>query len=202
MFSKKAIEIFNQATRDYKKTEIIDQAFINKYKIDEEYIESVLYKKAWIDTVQWAYEDIIRDPEIDPAEALSIKRKIDASNQERTDTVELLDDYFLKKYSNVKISQDASINTESPAWALDRLSILELKIYHMRIEANRIDASENHKEKCSLKLEVLIQQREDLSLAIDELLQEIFKGKKYMKTYKQMKMYNDEELNPILRKNK
>ena len=202
MFSKKAIEIFNQATRDYKKTEIIDQAFINKYKIDEEYIESVLYKKAWIDTVQWAYEDIIRDPEIDPAEALSIKRKIDASNQERTDTVELLDDYFLKKYSNAKISQDASINTESPAWALDRLSILELKIYHMRIEANRIDASENHKEKCSLKLEVLIQQREDLSLAIDELLQEIFKGKKYMKTYKQMKMYNDEELNPILRKNK
>jgi len=202
MFSKKAIEIFNQATRDYKKTEIIDQTFINKYKIDEEYIESVLYKKAWIDTVQWAYEDIIRDPEIDPTEALSIKRKIDASNQERTDTVELLDDYFLKKYSNVKISQDASINTESPAWALDRLSILELKIYHMRIEANRIDASENHKEKCSLKLEVLIQQREDLSLAIDELLQEIFKGKKYMKTYKQMKMYNDEELNPILRKNK
>ena len=202
MFSKKAIEIFNQATRDYKKTESIDQAFINRYKIDEEYIESVLYKKAWIDTVQWAYEDIIRDPEIDPAEALSIKRKIDASNQERTDTVELLDDYFLKKYSNVKILQDASINTESPAWALDRLSILELKIYHMSIEANRIDASENHKEKCSLKLEVLIQQREDLLLAIDELLDEISKGKKYMKTYKQMKMYNDEELNPILRKNK
>ena len=202
MFSKKAIEIFNQATRDYKKTEIIDQAFINRYKIDEKYIESVLYKKAWIDTVQWAYEDIIRDPEIDPAEALSIKRKIDASNQERTDTVELLDDYFLKKYSNVKILQDASINTESPAWALDRLSILELKIYHMSIEANRIDASENHKEKCRLKLEVLIQQREDLLLAIDELLDEISKGKKYMKTYKQMKMYNDEELNPILRKNK
>ena len=202
MFSKKAIEIFNQATRDYKKTAIIEQPFTNKYKIEEEYIESVLYKKAWIDTLQWAYEDIIRDPEIDPAEALSLKRKIDASNQERTDTVELLDEYFLKKYSNVEILQDASINTESPAWALDRLSILELKIYHMRIEANRIDASENHKEKCSLKLEVLIQQREDLSLAIDELLDEISKGQKYMKTYKQMKMYNDEELNPILRKNK
>ena len=202
MFSKKAIEIFNQATRDYKKTAIIEQPFTNKYKIEEEYIESVLYKKAWIDTLQWAYEDIIRDPEIDPAEALSLKRKIDASNQQRTDTVELLDEYFLKKYSNVKILQDASINTESPAWALDRLSILELKIYHMRIEANRIDASENHKEKCSLKLEVLIQQREDLSLAIDELLDEISKGQKYMKIYKQMKMYNDEELNPILRKNK
>ena len=202
MFSKKAIEIFNQATRDYKKTAIIEQPFTNKYKIEEEYIESVLYKKAWIDTLQWAYEDIIRDPEIDPAEALSLKRKIDASNQQRTDTVELLDEYFLKKYSNVKILQDASINTESPAWALDRLSILELKIYNMRNEANRIDASENHKEKCSLKLEVLIQQREDLSLAIDELLDEISKGQKYMKTYKQMKMYNDEELNPILRKNK
>ena len=202
MFSKKAIEIFNQATRDYKKTAIIEQPFTNKYKIEEEYIESVLYKKAWIDTLQWAYEDIIRDPEIDPAEALSLKRKIDASNQQRTDTVELLYEYFLKKYSNVKILQDASINTESPAWALDRLSILELKIYHMRIEANRVDASENHKEKCSLKLEVLIQQREDLSLAIDELLDEISKGQKYMKTYKQMKMYNDEELNPILRKNK
>ena len=202
MFSKKAIEIFNQATRDYKKTAIIEQPFTNKYKIEEEYIESVLYKKAWIDTLQWAYEDIIRDPEIDPAEALSLKRKIDASNQQRTDTVELLDEYFLKKYSNVKTLQDASINTESPAWALDRLSILELKIYHMRIEANRIDASENHKEKCSLKLEVLIQQREDLSLAIDELLDEISKGQKYMKTYKQMKMYNYEELNPILRKNK
>ena len=202
MFSKKAIEIFNQATRDYKKTASIDQPFTNKYKIEEEYIDSVLYKKAWIDTLQWAYEDIIRDPEIDPAEALSLKRKIDASNQQRTDTVELLDEYFLKKYSNVKILQDASINTESPAWALDRLSILELKIYHMRIEASRIDASENHKEKCSLKLEVLIQQREDLSLAIDELLDEISKGQKYMKTYKQMKMYNDEELNPILRKNK
>ena len=202
MFSKKAIEIFNQATRDYKKTAIIEQPFTNKYKIEEEYIESVLYKKAWIDTLQWAYEDIIRDPEIDPAEALSLKRKIDASNQQRTDTVELLDEYFLKKYSNVKTLQDASINTESPAWALDRLSILELKIYHMRIEANRVDASENHKEKCSLKLEVLIQQREDLSLAIDELLDEISKGQKYMKTYKQMKMYNDEELNPILRKNK
>ena len=202
MFSKKAIEIFNQATRDYKKTAIIDQPFTNKYKIEKEYIESVLYKKAWIVTLQWAYEDIIRDPEIDPAEALSLKRKIDASNQQRTDTVELLDEYFLKKYSNVKILQDASINTESPAWALDRLSILELKIYHMRIEANRIDASESHKEKCSLKLEVLPQQREDLSLAIDELLDEISKGQKYMKTYKQMKMYNDEELNPILRKNK
>ncbi len=202
MFSKKAIEVFNKATRQFKKTGVIDQSFTNRFNIVTEYIESLLYKKAWIDTVQWAYEDIIRDPEIEPKKALSLKRKIDASNQERTDTVELLDDYFLEKFSNVNILEGATINTESPAWALDRLSILELKIYHMSIEANRIDASEDHKQKCSLKLEVLIQQREDLSLAIDELLEEISKGKKYMKTYKQMKMYNDEELNPILRKNK
>ena len=202
MFSKKAIKVFNQATREFKKTGVIDQTFTNKFNIDTEFIENLLYKKAWIDTVQWAYEDIIRDPEIEPKKALTLKRKIDASNQERTDTVELLDDYFLEKFSNVNILEGATINTESPAWALDRLSILELKIYHMSIEANRIDASEDHKQKCSLKLEVLIQQREDLSLAIDELLEEISKGKKYMKTYKQMKMYNDEELNPILRKNK
>ncbi len=202
MFSKKAIKVFNQATREFKKTGVIDQTFTNKFNIDTEFIENLLYKKAWIDTLQWAYEDIIRDPEIEPKKALRLKRKIDASNQERTETVELLDDYFLEKFSNVNILEDASINTESPAWALDRLSILELKIYHMSIEANRIDASEDHKQKCSLKLEVLIHQRGDLSLAIDELLEEISKGKKYMKTYKQMKMYNDEELNPILRKNK
>ena len=202
MFSQKAIKIFNQATADFKKTDNINQRLKNRYNPTEEYIESLLYKKSWIDTIQWAYEDIIRDPEIDPIEALNLKRKIDSSNQERTDTVELLDEYFLKKYSDIKVLESATINTESPAWALDRLSILELKIYHMNIETNRLDASENHKSNCSLKLAVLIQQRDDLSTAIDELLDEISSGKKYMKTYKQMKMYNDQELNPILRKNK
>ncbi len=202
MFTKNAIEIFNQATADFKKSGSINQLLTNRYNPEEEYIESLLYKKSWIDTIQWAYEDIIRDPEIDPIEALNLKRKIDSSNQERTDTVELLDEYFLKKYSDIKVLESATINTESPAWALDRLSILELKIYHMNIETNRLDASENHKSNCSLKLAVLIQQRDDLSTAIDELLDEISSGKKYMKTYKQMKMYNDQELNPILRKNK
>ena len=202
MFTVKAIEIFNHATLDFKKTSEIDQPFINRYNADDHYIESVLYRKSWIDTVQWAYEDIIRDPNIDPQEALDLKRKIDSSNQDRTDTVEQLDEYFLEKYSNIKIVESATINTESPAWALDRLSILELKIYHMSIEANRDDASQTHRKKCISKLSVLIQQRKDLSSAIDELLDEISKGKKYMKTYKQMKMYNDEELNPILRKNK
>lgn len=202
MFTGKAIEIFNHATLDFKKTSEIDQPFINRYNADDHYIESVLYRKSWIDTVQWAYEDIIRDPNIDPQEALDLKRKIDTSNQDRTDTVEQLDEYFLEKYSSIKIVESATINTESPAWALDRLSILELKIYHMSIEANRDDASQTHRQKCISKLSVLIQQRKDLSSAIDELLDEISKGKKYMKTYKQMKMYNDEELNPILRKNK
>ena len=202
MFTKKAIKIFNQATADFKKTGSIDQALTNRYSPTEEYIESLLYKKSWIDTVQWAYEDIIRDPNIDPVEALNLKRKIDLSNQDRTDTVELLDEYFLKKYSHIKVLESATINTESPAWALDRLSILELKIYHMNIEARRNDASVEHKTKCELKLKVLIQQRQDLSLAINELLSEISKGKKYMKTYKQMKMYNDKELNPVLRKSK
>ena len=202
MFTVKAIEIFNHATLDFKKTSEIDQPFINRYNANDHYTESVLYRKSWIDTVQWAYEDIIRNPNIDPQEALDLKRKIDASNQDRTDTVEQLDEYFLEKYSSIKTVESATINTESPAWALDRLSILELKIYHMNIEANRDDASQTHRQKCTSKLSVLIQQRKDLSSAIDELLDEISKGKKYMKTYKQMKMYNDEELNPILRKNK
>ena len=202
MFAKKSIEIFNQATQDFKKSDDINKLLVNKFDFNENYIEHLLYKKSWIDTVQWAYEDIIRDPDIDPVEALALKRKIDASNQDRTDTVEMLDEYFLEKYKDVKILENATINTESPAWALDRLSILELKIYHMNIEASRNDASNDHRAKCSLKLKVLIQQREDLSQAINELLSEISEGKKYMKTYKQMKMYNDDELNPVLRKNK
>ena len=202
MFAKKSIEIFNQATQDFKKSDDINKLLVNRFDFNENYIEHLLYKKSWIDTVQWAYEDIIRDPDIDPVEALALKRKIDASNQVRTDTVEMLDEYFLEKYKDVKILENATINTESPAWALDRLSILELKIYHMNIEASRNDASSDHKAKCSVKLKVLIQQREDLSQAINELLSEISEGKKYMKTYKQMKMYNDDELNPVLRKNK
>ena len=202
MFAKKAIEIFNQATQDFKKSNDINKLLVNRFDFNDNYIEHLLYKKSSIDTVQWAYEDIIRDPDIDPVEALALKRKIDASNQDRTDIVEMLDEYFLEKYKDVKILENATINTESPAWALDRLSILELKIYHMNIEASRNDASNDHRAKCSLKLKVLIQQREDLSQAINELLSEISEGKKYMKTYKQMKMYNDDELNPVLRKNK
>ena len=159
----------------------------------------MLYRKNWIDTVQWHYEDIIRDPDIAANDALVLKRKIDASNQDRTDLVEYIDSYFLQKYQSVQILEGATINTESPAWAIDRLSILALKIYHMSEEAEREDASEEHLQKCRQKLGVLLEQKKDLSLAIDQLLEDIEAGRKYMKVYKQMKMYNDEELNPVLR---
>ena len=156
--------------------------------------------KNWIDVVQWHLEDIIRNPDIDPREALAIKRRIDKSNQERTDLVEMIDDYFLKKYAGVEVKSDATINTESPAWAIDRLSILAVKIYHMQQEVERKDASPEHVEKCRAKLRVLLEQRSDLSAAIDQLLDEIAAGRKYMKVYKQMKMYNDPALNPVLYK--
>ena len=161
-------------------------------------IEKHLFTKNWIDAVQWHLEDIIRNPDIDPIEALAIKRRIDRSNQDRTDLVELIDSYFLDLYKAVTPLPDATINTESPAWAIDRLSILALKIYHMQQEVERNDASEEHIEKCRAKLAVLLQQREDLSTAIDQLIADIAAGHKYMKVYKQMKMYNDPALNPIL----
>ncbi|WP_179344652.1 DUF4254 domain-containing protein [Winogradskyella ursingii] len=199
MFSEKANTIFQDAISTYKILNTVDQPFTNKYNKNEDLIAHLLYRKCWIDTVQWAYEDIIRDPNIDPVAALKLKRKIDASNQDRTDTVEFIDGYFLDKYSDVKVKPDAKINSESPAWAIDRLSILALKIYHMHLETIRENASEAHKATCIKKLNVLLEQRKDLSTAIDDLLNDIANGDKYMKVYKQMKMYNDDELNPVLR---
>ena len=198
MFSKLAWEIFEESIHKYHVKDDVYQSFSNPYPADS--IEHLLYRKNWIDTVQWHYEDIIRDPEIEPNAALTLKRKIDASNQDRTDLVEYIDSYFLNKYQSVEIKGDATINTESPAWAIDRLSILALKVYHMKEEATRIDASDEHLEKCKAKLAVLLEQQGDLSSAIDQLLVDIESGKKYMKVYKQMKMYNDDELNPVLRK--
>ncbi len=191
-------QIFDSVIKKYHIIDKVDQAFENPYPKD--ILEHLLYRKSWIDTVQWHYEDIIRMPDINPVEALTLKRKIDASNQDRTDMVEYIDSYFLDKYKNVKVSTVATINSESPAWAIDRLSILALKIYHMREEAERDTASEKHRNQCNTKLLVLLEQRDDLSTAIDELIDDIFKGKKYMKVYKQMKMYNDDELNPMLYK--
>lgn len=200
MFSSIAFPVFEQSINDYHQNDHVDHPVSNPYPNDK--IEHLLYAKNWIDTVQWHLEDIIRNPTIDPVEALALKRRIDASNQERTDMVEYIDSYFLQKYSGVAVKESARINSESPAWAIDRLSILALKIFHMNEEANRPDASQEHRAKCTEKLNVLLEQKKDLSTAIDDLLTDIANGDKYMKVYKQMKMYNDEELNPVLYQNK
>ena len=197
-FTEQCNEIFNLAIRDYHVKDNVDTPINNPY--DRDSIENRLYLKCWIDTVQWHYEDIIRDPHIDPVAALQLKRRIDQSNQDRTDLVEQIDSYFRHTYSNVKPLPDATINTESPAWAVDRLSILALKIYHMREQAERTDASDEHRQKCRAKLDVLLEQQKDLSTAIVQLLADIAAGRKYMKVYRQMKMYNDPSTNPILYK--
>ena len=197
-FTKKANEIFNQAIRDYHLKDHVDTPINNPYERGS--IDFNLYLKCWIDTVQWHLEDIIRDPHINPAEALGLKRRIDRSNQDRTDLVEEIDTYFRKKYAEVKVKDDARLNTESPAWAIDRLSILALKIWHMKEQTERKDADAEHIERCKAKLNVLLEQQVDLSTAIDQLLEDIEAGSKYMKVYRQMKMYNDPATNPILYK--
>ena len=195
-FTALALPVFESAIRDYHLSDDVDANIQNPYPVNA--IEHTLYLKNWIDTVQWHLEDIIRNPEICPEEALKIKRRIDRSNQERTDLVELIDSYFLDKYKDVSVDRNAEINTESPAWAIDRLSILTLKIYHMQGEVNRTDVDEVHRQSVSQKLAILLEQKADLTTAIDQLLTDIESGTKYMKVYKQMKMYNDPALNPVL----
>ena len=196
MFTENANRIFNRAIDDYHRFDDVDHPVENPF--DEGSLDHLLYMKNWVDTVQWHLEDIIRDPQIDPVEALAIKRRFDKSNQVRTDMVEYIDSYLLDKYKAVVPQSDARLNTETPAWAIDRLSILALKIYHMEQEVRREDVSQKHIEECGRKLDVLRQQQVDLSGAIDALLDDIAAGRKYMKVYKQMKMYNDPELNPVL----
>jgi hypothetical protein len=196
--SSLAIKVFEKSVDDYHVYDDINRSASNPY--DKKDFEHLLYEKNWIDTVQWHYEDIIRDPDIEPSEGMSLKRLIDSSNQNRTEMVEYIDSYFLKLYSNVSPKPDAKVNTESPAWALDRLSILILKIYHMKEESLREDVSEQHRATCNEKLQVLLEQQKDLSESIDQLLEDLSKGEKKMKVYKQMKMYNDETLNPVLYK--
>ena len=195
-FSQHCNKIFNQAIRDYHLTDNIDVPMNSPYERGT--IEYSLYMKCWIDTVQWHLEDIIRDPHINPEEALSIKRRIDRSNQDRTDLVEEIDSHFRLQFSEVKPLPDARLNTESPAWAVDRLSILALKIYHMEEQTKRGDATEEHRNKCEAKLNVLLEQQTDLGTAIDQLLDDIAEGRKYMKVYRQMKTYNDPSTNPVL----
>lgn len=189
-------QIFHQSVEDYHLTDNINQPCNNPYP--DGTIEHDLYQKNWIDAVQWHLEDIIRDPDIDPQEALLLKRRIDKSNQDRTDLVEQIDSYFWTKFHSIKPLPDATINTESPAWAIDRLSILHLKMYHMQEQVNRIDASAEHIQKCKDKLHVLLQQYSDLSEAISCLLKDYAIGKRIMRVYKQMKMYNDASTNPVL----
>lgn len=200
MFAELAFPVFEKSIEDYHQFDDVNQPIANPYEKGS--IEHLLYAKNWVDTVQWHYEDIIRDPQIDPVAALVLKRKIDASNQVRTDMVEYIDSYFLDKYKNVQVKSNARINTESPAWAMDRLSILALKIYHMQEEATRPDASADHRAKCQAKLDVLLEQKQDMFTSISQLIEDIENGDKFMKAYKQMKMYNDEELNPVLYQNK
>ncbi|MBE6182136.1 MAG: DUF4254 domain-containing protein [Rikenellaceae bacterium] len=196
MFTENANRIFNQAIADYHRWDDVDHAIENPYETGS--LDHLLYHKNWIDTVQWHLEDIIRNPEIDPVEALQIKRRIDKSNQDRTDMVEYVDSYLLDKYKEIVPAADARLNTETPAWAIDRLSILALKIYHMARETERTDVDDAHRAACQKKLDVLLTQQVDLSRAIEELIEDIEAGRKYMKTYKQMKMYNDPALNPVL----
>ena len=196
MISELANKIFIQAISDYHQFDSIDQPINNPFEKDS--FSHLLYQKNWIDTAQWHMEDVVRNPEIDPVEGLSWKRRIDAQNQVRTDMVEFIDSYFLDRYKNSSPLPNATINTESPAWAIDRLSILALKIYHMQEEADRPSATTEHRLQCNAKLTVLLGQRADLSTSIDQLIADIEAGKKYMKIYKQMKMYNDPSLNPVL----
>lgn len=196
MLTEQANVIFCRAIDDYHRHDNVDTPIENPYA--EGSLEFLLYHKNWIDTVQWHLEDIIRDPHIDPVDALNLKRRIDRSNQVRCDMVEYIDSYLLDKYKDIVPAADARINTETPAWAIDRLSILALKIYHMRAEVERDDVDEEHRTACQKKLDVLIQQQQDLSIAIEELIEDIEAGRKYMKVYRQMKMYNDPSLNPIL----
>ena len=197
-FTEKANNIFSQAIRDYHLKDHVDTPINNPYERDT--IEFSLYTKCWIDTVQWHLEDIIRDPHIEPTEALVLKRRIDRSNQDRTDLVEEIDSYFRTLYAEVQVLPEATLNTESPAWAIDRLSILALKIWHMKEQTERKDADAEHIAKCKAKLDVLLEQQVDLSKAIDQLLDDIKAGRKYMKVYRQMKMYNDPSTNPVLYK--
>jgi len=196
MKAENCLTLFRQVLVDYHQIDQVDTPLHNPYPTNS--IDSLLYHKCWVDTVQWHLEDLVRDPSIEPVKGLELKRRIDASNQLRTDLVEKIDDYILGQLHGVTIQANATLNTESPAWAIDRLSILALKIYHMREEAERKNAGESHQIKCAQKLSVLLEQEKDLSLSIDQLLEDIYAGKKMMKVYRQMKMYNDASLNPVL----
>lgn len=195
-FTEKSNRIFAQAVKDYHCTDDVDAPIRNPYEAGT--IEHDLYLKNWIDTVQWHLEDIIRDPHIDPVEALALKRRIDKSNQDRTDLVERIDSYFWEIFQDIKPHPDARINTESPAWAIDRLSILHVKLWHMQEQVDRTDVSAEQHDKCVVKMTILKEQLSDMTTSISQLLDDYAAGRRIMKVYRQMKMYNDPTLNPVL----
>lgn len=190
--------IFQKSISEYHMRDDIDFPVANPFP--EGSFQWLLYQKNWIDTVQWHLEDIIRDPQIDPVHALAIKRRIDKSNQDRTDIVERLDDYFLDLFRNVRFQPGTRINSETPAWLLDRMSILMLKIFHMNEQTERRDVIMPHIAKCREKLAILEEQKSDMALAYDQLIEDIEAGRRRFKVYRQMKMYNDKSLNPVLYK--
>ena len=192
--------LFGKCIEQYHIIDSVDQPY--ETPIQKRVIENLLYDKCWIDTVQWHYEDLIRDPEIDPIEGMALKRLIDASNQRRTDMVEQIDDWFLAEFDGIDASQSATVNTESPAWVVDRLSILALKIYHMQEQVERNNVDDSHVQQVQAKLAVLLEQQSDLSTSFDQLLDDIGSGRRKMKVYRQMKLYNDPATNPVLYKNK
>ncbi|MCB0497188.1 MAG: DUF4254 domain-containing protein [Cyclobacteriaceae bacterium] len=196
ILAEQCFTVFNRCIDQYHVKDTVDQPLENPF--DEGSVEALLFHKCWIDTVQWHYEDLIRDPQIDPVEGMELKRKIDKSNQKRTDMVEQIDDWFLEGFKEVEAKPDAKLNTESPAWVVDRLSILALKIYHMQEQASRDDVSAEHQQKSQARLNVLLEQKEDLSLSFDQLLEDIASGDRRMKVYRQMKLYNDPSTNPVL----
>lgn len=191
-------EVFNRSIADYHQYDDVNKRVADPY--DQGSFESLLYGKNWIDTVQWHLEDIVRNPDIDPVEGLNLKRRIDKSNQERTDRVERIDDYFLENFKNIVANPGARINSETPAWLLDRMSILMLKIYHMEEQTKRTDATPEHRAKCESRLALLMEQKSDMRAAFDELLEDIGRGVRRFKVYRQVKMYNDPSLNPALYK--
>lgn len=195
-FVEKSNEIFASAVRDYHKTDHVDAPICNPY--EQGTIEHDLYHKCWIDAVQWHLEDIIRDPEIDPNDGMALKHRIDRSNQDRTDRVELIDTYFWNLFHDIKPEAGAKINTESPAWAIDRLSILHLKLWHIAEQVDRTDVSPEQHEKCLQKQAVLKEQLSDMTTSISELLEDYAAGRRIMKVYRQMKLYNDPSTNPVL----
>ena len=198
MKAENCIKIFEQAITNYHLKDDVYQPFTNPF--EEGTIEHTMYQKSWIDTVQWHYEDIIRDPNIEPTAGMDMKRKIDKSNQNRTDVVEQLDDYYISLFNTISVQSNAKLNTESPGWVVDRISILCLKIYHMQEQVDRTDTDRKHKQQCLNKLNILLEQKEDISKSFNDLLDEIQKGEKQIKVYRQMKMYNDDTLNPVLYK--